>query len=178
MVCLLFWYSKDLPNGDKLLCIILKWYITICAQWCMPHYNCWNHNRHHKVIALFLYNYNTKFVEQACNKSCNLTFPCPFAIWFLLFHKLKYYIAQKQQIPSFYYEPMHYRHWKIIKIIMFHLCFAPNNMFKKATYLNMPKVVSCLEITSWKSSKTKDIPKKNHVHAHRLFLQPISNLTT
>jgi len=129
-----------------------KWYITICAQWRMPHYYWQNHNRQHKIIALFLYNYNTKFVEneQACNKSCNLTFPCPFAIWFLLFNKLKYYIAQTQQIPSFYHKLMHYQHWKIIKIVMFHLCFAPNNMFKKATYLNVPKVVSCLEISSWK----------------------------
>jgi hypothetical protein len=139
-----------------------KWWQVVVYHTQIVHYNLcsmthatlllMNHNRHHKIIALFLYNYNTKFVEneQACNKSCNLTFPCPFAIWFLLFRKLKYYIAQKQQIPSFYHGPMHYQRWKIIKIIMFHLCFAPNNMFKKATYLNMPKVVSCLEITSWK----------------------------
>jgi len=59
-------------------------------------------------------------------------------------------MAQKQEIPSFYHGPMHCQHWKVIKIIMTNLCFVPNNMFKKATYLNMPKVVSCLEITSWK----------------------------
>jgi hypothetical protein len=98
-----------------------KWWQVVVYHTQMVHYNLcsmtratlllMNHNRRHKIIALFLYNYNTKFVEneQACNKSCNLTFPCPFAIWFLLFNKLKYYIAQKQQIPPFYHGPMHYQ---------------------------------------------------------------------
>jgi hypothetical protein len=149
---LLFWYSKISQMVTSCCVPYSNGTLQFVLNNAFHKYYWWNHNRLHKIISLFLYNYNTKFVEneQACNKSCNLTFPCPFAIWFLLFNKLKYYTTQKQQIPSFYHGPMHYPHWKIIKIIMFHLCFAPNNMCKKATYLNMPKFVSCLEITSWK----------------------------